>query len=309
MAFDVTALPTYVEQNSDSLLRKAILGAESAKMFTLQTGVKTKTALNLLSTTIALQAGKACGWNASGSSKITQRTITATPLKVNMNFCDKELMDTCLQHGVRVAAGQKSLPFEEEFTSDVTKNVSLAVEKLIWQGDTSSTDEILKWGDGLLKILNASDGITVSKQKISVSAAPTLSTVRGDVNNVILAIPTEVLNEAVVFMGYDMFRLYVMALQNANLYHEAGDGLDKGSMYYQGSNILIKAVAGLDGTNCIVAADPQNFFYGTDLMGDDEKFDLWYSKDAQEFRLAIGFSTGVQVAFPNECVISAAPAS
>ena len=71
-----------------------------------------------------------------------------------------------------------------------------------------------------------------------------------------------------------------------------------------GSNIKIKAVSGLDGTGAIVAADPRNLFYGTDMQGDSEKFDFWYSKDNQEFRLAIEFGLGVQVAFPNEVVIS-----
>ena len=53
----INSLPQYVEQNHDKILRDSILGAESAKMFTLQTGVKTKTALNLLNTSIEFQDG------------------------------------------------------------------------------------------------------------------------------------------------------------------------------------------------------------------------------------------------------------
>ena len=34
-----------------------------------------------------------------------------------------------------------------------------------------------------------------------------------------------------------------------------------------------------------------------------ETFDLWYSKDNQEFRLAVKFNAGVQVAFPDEVVL------
>lgn len=40
------------------------------------------------------------------------------------------------------------------------------------------------------------------------------------------------------------------------------------------------------------------------MEGDEEKFDLWYSKDNQEYRLAINFVVGVQIAFPNEAVIN-----
>lgn len=296
----ISTLPEYVEQNHDSLLRDALMGSESAKMFTLQTGVKTKTALNLLNTSIVFQDGMACGFNADGTSTISQRTITAPLIKVNMNFCEKTLLNTALQHDVRVQAKQKSLPFEQDFTADVVENVASGVEKMVWQGDTASEDNTLKWTDGLIKILKASDGITKAENKLTHTSGK----VKDAVDAVVMAIPTPVLKKAVIFMGYDYYRAYVMELQALNLYHNSGDGLDKGETYYQGTNIKIKAVSGLDGTNTIVAGNPENFFYGTDLQGDEEKFDFWYSKDNQEFRLAVQFSVGVQVAFPNQCVIS-----
>lgn len=298
-----TTLPAYVEQNHDTLLRDTVLGAESAKLFTLQTGVKTKTALNLLNTSVEFQDGSACGFNAAGSQTISQRTITAPIVKVNMEYCDKTLLNSCLQHEVRVAAGQKTLPFEQDFIGDVVANVALGAENLIWQGDTTSSDKNLKWTDGLIKILKASDGITLASNKLT-HAAITKANVRDAVDAVIEAIPTEVLNKASVFMGYDTYRFYIMALQAANLYHNAGDNLDKGSTKYQGSSITIKALAGLNGTGEIVAGDPANFFYGTDMQNDEEKFDFWYSKDDQVFKLAIEFAIGVQVAFPNKVVVS-----
>lgn len=300
-----TTLPEYVEQNHDSLLKSAIMGAESAKMFTLQVGVKTKTALNLLNTEVVFQDGSGCGFNAQGTSKISQRTISAAIVKVNMNFCDKDLLNSCLQHDVRVAAGQKTLPFEQDFIEDVVKNVNLATEKIVWQGDVDkSSDNVLKWTDGILKHLKAADGITESKQKLTHEALAPANPVCKMVDAVLLAIPTAVLPNAVIFMGHDYFRSYLMELRDLNLFHYDADGIDTGEVYYPGSRIKIKAVSGLDGTGDIVAADPKNFFYGTDLQGDTERLDLWYSKDNQEFRLCIEFCLGTQVAFPNECVIS-----
>lgn len=304
MSIVKTSLPAYVEQNSDKLLRAAIMGSETSKLFTLQVGVKTKTALNLLSTQVKFQDGASCGFNADGTSTLTQRTISAPVIKVNMSWCDKDLLNTCLQHEVRVAAGTKVLPFEEDFVGDVVDNINLNVEKLIWQGDTAkSSDNVLKWTDGVIKILKAADGITVSTQKLTHTDA-TPEEVKKAVDAVVMAIPTAVIKDAVVMLGYDYYRSYIMALQALNLYHNAGDNLDKGETLYQGSSIKIKALSGLDGTGEIVAGDPKNFFYGTDLQGDTEKFDLWYSKDNQEFRFASEFGVGTQVAFPNQCVIS-----
>lgn len=305
MSIVKTSLPAYVEQNSDKLLRAAIMGSETSKLFTLQVGVKTKTALNLLSTQVKFQDGASCGFNADGTSTLTQRTISAPVIKVNMSWCDKDLLNTCLQHEVRVAAGTKVLPFEEDFVGDVVDNINLNVEKLIWQGDTvgKSGDNVLKWTDGVIKILKAEDGITVPAQKLTHTDS-TPEEVKKAVDAVVMAIPTAVIKDAVVMLGYDYYRSYIMALQALNLYHNAGDNLDKGETLYQGSSIKIKALSGLDGTGEIVAGDPRNFFYGTDLQGDTEKFDLWYSKDNQEFRFASEFGVGTQVAFPNQCVIS-----
>lgn len=302
MAIIATSLPAYVEQNHDTLIREAVMGAESARMFTLQVGVKTKTALNLLKTAVEFQDGSKCGFTANGTSTLSQRLIEAPLVKINMSFCDKELLNTALQHDVRVAAGQKTLPFEEDFISDVIAQVNLATEKMVWQGDKSkTTDKVLKWTDGLLKHLKASNGITNASQKLECEIQ---NGVRKAVASVIRAIPTAVMQKAVIFMGYDSYRSYMLEMMEANLFHYNADGVDKDKVYFPGSNILIKPVAGLDGTNTIVAADPANFFYGTDMQNDSEKFDFWYSKDNQEFRLAVEFGIGTQVAVPNECVIA-----
>lgn len=300
MSLQVT-LPEYVEQNHDRLLKSAIMGAESAKMFTLQTGVKTESALNLLNTEVIFQDGSACGFNAQGSTKITQRTISAPIVKVNMEFCDKDLLKTCLQHNVRVAAGQKTLPFEQDFIEDVVKNVNLACEKMVWQGDTAkSEDNVLKWTDGLLKHLtNADNTIKMTHYNIQ----PDEPVVK-KVDAVVMKIPTAILKNAVIFMGYEYFRSYMMEMKDLNLFHYNADGIETGEVMYPGSTIKIKAVSGLDGTGAIVAADPSNLYYGTDLQDDQEKFDFWYSRDNGVFRLAIEFGLGTQVAFPNEVVLS-----
>ena len=93
-----------------------------------------------------------------------------------------------------------------------------------------------------------------------------------------------------------------MALQAANLYMPQPN-VDSKEIYYPASNVKIVSVAGLDGTSFIAAANPEHIFYGTDLSGDQEKFDLWYSQDNQEFRLAVQFTQGVQVAFPSQVII------
>ena len=39
-----------------------------------------------------------------------------------------------------------------------------------------------------------------------------------------------------------------------------------------------------------------------DMEGDSEKFEFWYSQDNREYRIAMDYNLGVQVAFPNMVV-------
>lgn len=294
------SLPAFVLENKDSLIKKSILGSKSAKRFALQTGVKTKAYINLLSTDATLQSGSACGWNAAGTSTLTSRTIEAPVIKVNMSYCDKTLLNSALQYDVRVAAGQKTLPFEEDFVNSALESIANQVEKLVWQGSkTGATGTYLDLADGLIKTLKADVPVG---NKVGTTVALTSANIKAQVDAVFAAIPAEVIGKAEIYMGYDAYRLYVMALQAANLYMGA-PAQDGEETVYPGSTTKIVAVGGLNGQNIIVAGNPEHIFYGTDLSGDDEKFDFWYSQDNQEFRLAVQFTAGVQVAFPDQIIL------
>lgn len=214
-----------------------------------------------------------------------------------MAYCDKAMLKYWTQYAVKVAAGQKTLPFEEDFVNAVVENVKEAIEVAIWQGDTASETNNLKYFDGLLKIL-ADDAGTVDVTIAGTSAYTAIMSVYN-------AIPEKVLDGASILVGADMFRKFVNELVEKNYFHYSGESLD-GEIYLPGSQVKVIAVNGLNGTDKIVAGQlDKNFFYGVDMMNDEEKFELWYSQDFREFRLAIEFNAGVQVAFPDEVVLGA----
>lgn len=296
MSVILTGLPVYVEERRLPLIKEAVLKAKSAGLFTLQSDIKTSAALNLLSTDIQFGDGLTCGWNEAGTNTLSQRILTTGHLKINQSFCEKDFLKYWTGYQVRVAAGQQSLPFEEYFTSAIVENVKAAVEKAIWQGDTASNDNNLKYFDGMLKILGAADGVV----------EPTIasgSSVYDAVKAVYLAIPEKVLDKAVILVGADTFRAYMQEMVEKNYFHYAADGMPVEEFVVPGSATRVIAVNGLNGTNKIVAGALDNMFYGCDMMGDEEKFELWYSQDFREYRLAIEFNAGVQVAFPNEIVM------
>ena len=88
-----------------------------------------------------------------------------------------------------------------------------------------------------------------------------------------------------------------------NLYHYDPQVDSNLEIILPGTVTRVRGVAGLNGQKAIVGADAENIYFGVDMEGDEERFDLWYSQDNQEFRLAINFNAGVQVAFPDEIVV------
>lgn len=274
------------------------MGAKSAKLFTLETDVKDSKALTLLATDVAFGDGGSCGWDDAGTQTLSQRIIKVGKLKVNMSFCEREMLSKWMGSEVRVAAGAESLPFEETFTSELINSINEAVETAIYQGDTSSSNANLKHFDGLLKILGAEAGV------VDVDAASE-STALDKVREVYYAIPEKAFTrgEVVILVGMDTFRGLVGNMVDKNLYHY-NPGTPEGEAVLPGTNCRVIGVNGLNGTKKAIAASLKNIYFGTDMLNDMETFKLWYSDDNQEFRLVVKFNAGVQVAFPDEVVLA-----
>lgn len=290
----VTGLTSYVEENKSKLIAKSVLGGKSASMFNLMVDVKGPTTVNKVGTNVVLQDGSDCGWSASGTTELSQRTLTPAHLKVNMPYCEKELLKTFAQHQVKVAAGQKNLPFEEEFMNSVANDVQEQIEKMIYQGQSGQTDEF----EGLISILSGATGVVTSTSASGVSAYNAIKAVY-------MAIPERAIKEdTVILVSAGMFREFIQDLVNANLYHFNPNDKD-GEYTLPGTNVKVLLTNGLNDTSSydyIIAGRLSNLFYGISGNDDDETFDFWYSKDNQEWRLAMEFIAGTQVAYPNEIV-------
>jgi hypothetical protein len=288
MAVNLSALTAYVDEQKIGLIRKSALGAKTLDYVNIQTGVVGPTAINLLNTDIVFGDGGTCGWNEAGTSTISQRKIVPALLKVNMSFCDKAMSKYFMNYEVNMAAGRANLPFEEAFVADVVEKTNAKLDDIIWNGVTVGGTKY----NGYLDLLT----------EASIEKTGAGANVYETVKNVYKAIPANVLDKAMIFMGIDAYRDLVGELVEANLYHHNATVDETREMILPGTITKVVAVPGLNGKNVIVAGNPEHMFYGTDMTGDDEVFKMWYSDDNQEFRLNIGFSAGVQFAFPSEVV-------
>ena len=296
----VSPLTTYTEQQRLPLITKAVFSARTAALFTKQVGIKSAAALNLMDTNAALQSGTACGWNvadaASGATTFTQRNITVAPMKIQEALCPRSLEQYWMQSQLTAGSTYDGVPFEQAFAEQKALRIAEALENAIWSGSTLVT--------GLLTILNAASGSTVSGNTAAISGSITTTNVISIFDNIYTRIPQAILtrNDLVIFCGWDTFRTLIGALKaNAGVMYNQVDlqGLADGDIIYPGTNVRVVAVPGLLTYNRLVCSYLGNFFYGTDLLSDEENFSLWYSQDNDEVRFQAAFKVGVQVAYPD----------
>lgn len=293
---NVDAIVGYVDQQRVPLIGKSVLGAKAPQYFTLMTGVKGTTALNILNADPALQCGNACGFNSANDTTFTQRQMEAIPFKVNMTFCDKNLLDTWANYEVKVAAGIKNLPFEEEWTGQIVAKVQDQLEKFIWTGGTYCEKTV----KGIEQILNTEGG-----NKVTIAKADSIYT---KLVELYLALPQTVqaADDVITFVNYYTYNKLVQELLSASHYHLDVTNLEDG-VVLPGTRVKViptQAIGSAVGDKTVaVMGRASNFYFGTDMRGDSEVFDLWYSQDNREFRLAIEFTAGAQVAFPDEAGI------
>ena len=294
MAIYVTALNNYVEEKRLPLIAKSFLRGKTIDLIQIETGVLQDTALNLVSASVTFGDGASCGWNATDGVALSQRILKPTFLKINQAFCDKDLLKKWASYEVKLAAGREQLPFEENFMEEIANAINESIEKLVWQGDSSHTNE----PDGFLKILETSGSGVVSTTWTAGTSA------YNKIKAVYNKIPANIIDkeDTVIFVGEETYREFIQDLVAANLYHFSPD-YKAGEYMVPGTSIRVIAVNGLNGTGKIVAGRLSNFFYGVGAEDDKDTFDFWYSQDNREFRLAVYFAMAVQVAYPNEIVL------
>ena len=311
MAFNVTALAAYTKANETQLLTKALFGAKSISLFTPQIGVKSTQQVNTMDTDAVFQADS-CGWSASGTTTFSGRTFTVAAIKVQEALCPKDLNTKYLQLTLPRGSKDDSIPFEQKYGEYKTGLIAEQLETGVWQGNTASGNQALARFDGLIKIIDAASGVIEANVSGFMTGAPYSVSGGITVNNVIAimqgiyrALPVELLGKAdtKIMVGMNTFRTYQMALTNANLFHYNTDSSSSNfEIVIPGTNLTVVALNGLNNTNRIYAAQLSNIFFGTDLLGEEDAYEIFYAKEAMEVRYNVAFKAGVQIAFPEEIV-------
>ena len=312
MAFDVSALANYTKENESLLVTSSVLGSKTAGLIKSQgnvmVGVKSAETINIMDTDAVFQDGSSCGFNASGLTSFTQRTVTVGKIKLNEALCLKDLEAKYLQKALPAGSMYDSMVYSEEYSNRKAEKIANQLENTLWRGDTTSVDVNLNKFNGITTLITAAGASVVNANSVAlhgvVETAITDANVVSIFDDIYKAIPAQVVDkdDIAIFCGMDTFRTYTVKLKSSNLYHYQYDGKANAEFYLPGTNVKVIAVQGLNGSGKIVAARISNFFIGTDLLNEEEKFEIFYAKEADQVRFVAEFKMGINFAFPDEIV-------
>lgn len=313
MAFSLGTLTAYVEQNEQLLVAASVLGPKTASLIQSQgnvmVGVKSAETINIMDTDAIFQAGGTCGFTTSGTTTITQRTVTVGKFKVNEAICPKDLEAYYLQKALPAGSRYDTIAFATDYTSKKAEKIASQLETAIWQGDTTSLNANLNKFDGFIELIKDAGASVVNANSVayygSVETAINDTTVVNVFDAVYKAIPAQVIDkdDVKIFCGMDVFRTLTIKIKNANLFHYQVDAKPNASFFLPGTAIEVVGTPGLNGTNKIYAMRVSNMWLGTDLLDEDQnRWELFFAREADQVRFVSEFKMGVNFAFPTEIV-------
>lgn len=277
MAYNVEGLSAYVAENKDVILKDIVFGGvygNTVPLMTKELGVKGTAKIHPATISAVLQETNGeCGFTPQGDLNLSEVEIVTKQYKVNSEFCSEKLIGKFAEYKVRVGANTDALPFEAEIVEGLVKDINKQVEAGVWT------------------TLNESNRYTT----IDLEGA---STAYDKIMKVYMAMDESILEDGIIFVSPSMFRQYVKELVDKNFYHyNPADGALE-EIFIPGASVKVRKANGIT-TSDIFATSPKNMVYATDFMGNAEEVKVWFSDDADTYRVKVRFNYGATFIFPN----------
>lgn len=278
MAYNVDALGAYVAENKDIILKDIVFGGEYGNTVPLmqkELGVKGTAKIHPATISAVLQeVNGECGFSANGDLNITDVEIVTKQYKVNSEFCAEKLIGKFAEYKVRVGANEGALPFEAEIVEGLVKDINRQIEDGVWNQLGESGTNNFSFGDA---------GATTAYDKVMATY---------------MRMDEKFLEDGIIFVSPSLFREYVAALVEKNLYHyNPADGALE-EIFIPGASVKVRKARGLK-SNTTYGTSPKNMVYATDFMGNAEEVKVWFSDDNDTYRVKVRFNYGAAFIFPD----------
>tara|TARA_R110002110_G_scaffold26076_4_gene96322 strand:+ start:960 stop:1901 length:942 start_codon:yes stop_codon:yes gene_type:complete len=307
MAFDVTALAAYIENQDFPLIAQMQATGGLAEVANIQTGIKGSSNLQFLDTNVTF-GSDSCTRTASGATVFSQRTIVVGAIAVSEDLCIKDLNGYWAQVLVKKgAAGEQEMPFEieEVYMAKKMNAMANALTLADFQGDLASGNNQLSYYDGLLKIVDAGAAVDGNTGAVTVATTISTSNVLDILDGMWESIPDNIADaeDLSLWVPTSVYKKYVIALKNANLFHYSGD---EGQVKLYGTSVSLRPTVGLPGaagTERMILTRDSNVTIGMDGDMDEDQMTVRLDPVSEKsIFFDVTFKRGVQLNFIDEVV-------
>ena len=310
--FDVTALSNYVNEVSTDLLSQSILSDNTSNYVTVMPGVKSAENINLLDSTISVQAGSA-GFNAAGSTDFDFVTLAVDKMKINEELDPYQLEQKWIQVAMTPGSIQEGVPFEAYIAEEKATKISKIVAEQVWKGNKSTGSGNLALADGFVASLVNQGGFVSGP---TAGTAYNASNIVASLDTMIASLDEDVLDkeDLTMFVSPAMYRTLVNALKALNNYWIDPAITVNNEFMYPFSNVKVVRTAGLansgslaeakNGNDVIVLGPSKLMFWGTDLVSDYSSFKLFYAEAFDSTRFICRYKLGTAIAYPQYFVVN-----
>jgi hypothetical protein len=308
MALSLGSLAAYTEEHINGILSDAILAPKFTNYVTTWENVKSSIKLPELESTVPFQAGASCNSvTTSGTTTITQSTLSTVPIEFAEKLCLNDLEAYFTQKYLPAGANK---PDQAAIMGDIVKRkmarIALQIEQLFFQGKTTyGNSTVLKQANGLISLVDTA-GTAIAATPSTFNTTNAISIM----NEIVYQkIPTAIMDQSpIIAIGWDNFRVYLQALQQANAFNYFVNAADlaKGEVTVPGTNTKVVAFAGLNADtsvdtgvlptavkNRILVFSKPNVNYGVDLSSDSTSTDVWMEKKERSVYIYGRFRFGV----------------
>jgi hypothetical protein len=297
-SYVVSSITGFTDQTSTELMMKALVGGTTSKVANVKLGIKGTQQIQIMDNSPAFQAG-ACGWSPSGTTTFSQISLTVCPERVNEALCPDQLYSTYQSLLLQRGQTEESVPFELEIADLYVKKIQQRIETKLWQATTAGGDCFNGFKSlivtGATSVAN-STGTTFSSSAAYGTAGNPITEVDKLIS--VLDDNAQAIESLVVFMSYANYRLYVSALTKANFFvNYIGNSTVIGGeanafAVHPNSTVKVYPTLGLSGSGKVVIGPADYFVVGFDALSQDEKIDLWWSRDNDEIRIRSNYNYG-----------------
>lgn len=288
---------TYTGKDALDFYSKALLTGDTKSMISLIPDVKSKIKIPRLDLTGILQASD-CTFTDGGTATLSQKTLEVCPLKINLEFCTRDFEVNFLSAQLRPGSLEAQIPasFQEFILNEISKSISADLENLLWQGDADGSPASLCTG---LVAQMLDDAAVLDVSGTTLSAANIIA----ELAKVYDKIPNTIINrgQVVIFVSPTAAKFYKQAL--AALNNSLLGTYNNGDFTLSYIDVPVVVAPGMR-THQMVAAEPKNLWYGTDLVSDVEDVIVIPQRDKSgaptvrivaDVKFGVGYGIGEEV--------------